>query len=133
MGTQAGSLSSKQHCLFLPFPGLPLRRLTGLCHTVPNSDYLLNASHAYDSGLLPGDGSVPVKNTHARTLAQMHDLLHHNSQRPNTPVHTDARFCHDTAHMRCVVSVVSRNIDAVCDLIYSVNVSRLNYSIKVKF
>lgn len=37
--------------------------------------FLLNASHAHDSGLLPGEGSVPVKTTHARMTVQMHDSV----------------------------------------------------------
>lgn len=37
--------------------------------------FLLNASHAHDSGLLPGVGSVPVKTTHVRMTVQMHDSV----------------------------------------------------------
>lgn len=78
--TQAGSFSSKQHCLFLPLPGF-LCLCSLACATLFTELWLLlNASHAYDSGLLPGEGSVPVKNTHARMVAQMHDSL--MSQRP---------------------------------------------------
>lgn len=78
--TQAGSFSSKQHCLFLPLPGF-LCLCALACATLFTELWLLlNASHAYDSGLLPGEGSVPVKNTHARMIAQMHDSL--MSQRP---------------------------------------------------
>lgn len=67
---------SLQNSIVYFFPFLP-----SLCPVQwPVSHYfallfLLNASHAHDSGLLPGEGSVPVKTTHARMTVQTHDSV----------------------------------------------------------
>lgn len=69
--TQTRLVPPKQHCLFLPLPAFSLP-------CAPHHSallFLLNTSHTHDSGLLPGEGSVPVKITRARMTIQMHDSV----------------------------------------------------------
>ncbi len=49
-------------------------------------------SHAHDSGLLPGEGSVPVNITHARMTVQMHDSV--MAQQP------EAKLAFERMHVR---------------------------------